>query len=193
MTLHLSSITWIFHKFLLLMLLLLANTLPYAEAGPGNCEWTKLLLLLILSIHHSTKPAQYWCEMPARKTNRSGANTFARLEFPVFSCRGKGESAVGCCQPQCAGIKFSVNANNKPSRNNPTMAMTMKMPRAKLNFPTLSRSLFLCVLLPLQLPLPASLSLSLSITLYHLHSSALSIYICICISLSMYFAFRLWC
>lgn len=148
--------------------------------------------------------AQYWCEMLARKTNRSGANPFSRSELQLkVDCikqLGKGESAVGWCQPQRAGIKFSVNANN-PRRNKPTtMTMTMKMARAKLNFPSLSRSL--------SLPLPLfcflyswhSLPLSLSLSIYHSLPLALflSLYlcwcICICISLSaLHFACGVKC
>lgn len=186
--------------FFLLLLLLLANTsvcrswvwkLWMNQAAAANLVHSSLNQL-----------AQYWCEMLARKTNRSGANPFfpseLQLKVDYIKQLGKGESAVGWCQPQRAGIKFSVNANN-PSRNNPTtMTMTMKMPRAKLNFPSLSRSL--------SLPLPLfcflyschSLPLSLSLSLFTTCTLPLSLYlcccICICISLSaLHFACGVKC
>lgn len=174
---------------LLLLLLLLANT--------SVCRsWVWKLWMnqaaAAANLVHSllNQLAQYWCEMLARKTNRSGANPFSRSELQLkVDCikqLGKGESAVGWCQPQRAGIKFSVNANN-PSRNNPTtMTMTMKMPRAKLNFPSLSRSLSLRLPLFCFLYSCHSLPLSLSITLYHLHSSSLSICVGVSVSVSLY-------
>lgn len=183
---------------LLLLLLLLANT-SVCRSWVWKL-WMNQAAAAANLVHSSLNQlAQYWCEMLARKTNRSGANPFSsselQLKVDCIKQLGKGESAVGWCKPQRAGIKFSVNANN-PSRNNPTtMTMTMKMPRAKLNFPSLSRSLSLsasvCFLYSCH-SLPLSLYHSLPLALF------LSLYlcwcICICISLSaLHFACGVKC
>lgn len=185
---------------LLLLLLLLANT-SVCRSWVWKL-WMNQAAAAANLVHSSLNQlAQYWCEMLARKTNRSGANPFSRSELQLkVDCikqLGKGESAVGWCQPQRAGIKFSVNANN-PSRNNPTtMTMTMKMPRAKLNFPSLSRSLSLrlplfCFLYSCH-SLPLFLSLSLSLFTTCTLPLSLFVLVYLYLYLSICFAFRLWC